>query len=185
MRMPVRHARILAEDERLDRDRHGVRRQADAAEVDVVEVAQRDAVQHQHLARDLQILLEDAADGLRHVAIQDEIDRLRRRDGARERRDHAFGKGMQPCERRLAAPAESERHLGLPLDHVEGGEMLADRRGNLARIESARQVNVRLHHLQVLARQKLARLRHVHRVAGELHAVLGGAERGGADALAG
>src|SRR5713226_2191095 len=45
-----RPARILAEYERLDGDRHGVRRHADAAEVDIVEVHQHDAVDDQDFA---------------------------------------------------------------------------------------------------------------------------------------
>src|SRR5437016_4750190 len=42
----VRHPRILAEDEGLDGHRHRMGRHADAAEIDEVEVAQRDAVEH-------------------------------------------------------------------------------------------------------------------------------------------
>src|SRR5262249_54869744 len=45
-----RSVRVLAEDQRLDRDRHGVRRHADAAEIDVVEVHQRDAVDDEDFA---------------------------------------------------------------------------------------------------------------------------------------
>src|SRR5512141_552695 len=47
------------------------------------------------------------------------------------------------------------------------------------------QMQRRLQHLQVAPRQELARLRHEHRVARKLHAVLGSAESRGADALAG
>jgi hypothetical protein len=39
-----RSARILAEHERFDRDRHGIGRHADAAEIDIVEIPQHDAV---------------------------------------------------------------------------------------------------------------------------------------------
>src|ERR1700751_1273357 len=42
-----RSARIFAEHQRLDRHRHRVGRHADAAEVDVVEVPQHDAVDDQ------------------------------------------------------------------------------------------------------------------------------------------
>src|SRR4051812_14250650 len=76
MGMPMRHARILAEDERLDGYRHRARRHADAAEVDVVEVAQRNAVEHQHFRAQREVFLQDAADGLRHVAFQDQEDGL-------------------------------------------------------------------------------------------------------------
>ena len=42
--------RVLAEHQRLHRDRHRERGHADAAEVDEVEAPQRDAVDPQHLA---------------------------------------------------------------------------------------------------------------------------------------
>src|SRR5712691_8339978 len=42
--MTVRGARVLAEHQRLDRDRHGLRRHPDASEVDVVEIPQYDSV---------------------------------------------------------------------------------------------------------------------------------------------
>src|ERR1700722_132312 len=56
-----RAARVLAEDERLDRHRHGVGRHADAAEVDVVEVPQHDAVDDEKLAGDAELVAQDVA----------------------------------------------------------------------------------------------------------------------------
>jgi hypothetical protein len=53
-------ARILAEEQRLDRDRHGERRHAHAAQVDVVEVPERDAVDHQHFGGDCHSSLRSA-----------------------------------------------------------------------------------------------------------------------------
>ena len=47
--VPVRDPRVLAEDERLDGHRHRMGRHADAAEIDEVEVAQRDAIDDQDL----------------------------------------------------------------------------------------------------------------------------------------
>ncbi len=47
-----RDARILAEDERLDRHRHGEGRHPHAAEIDVVEIPEGDPVEHQHLGGD-------------------------------------------------------------------------------------------------------------------------------------
>ena len=47
--MPVRAPRVFAEDERLDRDRHGERRHPHPAQVDVVEIPERDAVEDEYL----------------------------------------------------------------------------------------------------------------------------------------
>ena len=49
----------FAEDERLDRNWYGVGGHADAAEIDIVEVAQHHAVDGQELALDQQFLAQD------------------------------------------------------------------------------------------------------------------------------
>src|SRR6516164_1518962 len=56
-----RPTRVLAEDQRLDGDRHGVRRHADAAEIDIVEVHQDNAVDDQDLARHIKLFAQDRA----------------------------------------------------------------------------------------------------------------------------
>src|SRR5262249_17744394 len=74
-------AGILAEQQRLERHRHGVGRHADAAEVDVVEVAQDNAVDGEHLALDVELLAQYGAERLRDVAVEHDVDRLLRGDG--------------------------------------------------------------------------------------------------------
>src|SRR5437868_6731873 len=54
-------AGVLAEDERLDGDRHRVRGQPDAAEVDVVEVHQHQPVDDEDVAFDAEVLAHDGA----------------------------------------------------------------------------------------------------------------------------
>src|SRR6266545_587040 len=62
--------RVLAEEERLDGDGHGVGRHPDAAEIDVVEIAQHHAVDRQDLALDQQFLAQDRAERLGNVAVE-------------------------------------------------------------------------------------------------------------------
>src|SRR5258705_4514924 len=76
MLMRVRNPRVLAEDQRLDRHGHGERRHPEAPEIDVVEVPQRDAVEREHLRRDAQLLLQQRADRLRDVAVENDEERL-------------------------------------------------------------------------------------------------------------
>ncbi len=45
--MPMRPARILAEHQRLDGDGHRIGGQSDAAKIDIVEIPQHDAIDHQ------------------------------------------------------------------------------------------------------------------------------------------
>src|SRR6267378_2025086 len=72
MMMRVRNPRVLAEDQRLDRHGHGERRHPDAPEIDVVEVPQRDAVEREHLRRDAQFLLQQRADRLRDIGVEND-----------------------------------------------------------------------------------------------------------------
>src|SRR5438445_1935938 len=169
--VPVRYPRILAEDEGLDGHRHRVRRHADAAQIDEVEVTQRDAVDHQDLRGDAPLFLEERAEGLRDVAIENDVEGFppfdrtgkAKRDRARECR-HAL-------ERRRPAPAKRQRDLGIALDDVERLEVAGDGGGESFGLELALEANWGLEHLEILSRQQLARLRDVHRVAGELDAV--------------
>src|SRR6266568_4500916 len=66
--------RAFAEDERLDRDWHGVGGHADAAEIDVVEVAQHHAVDREDLALDQQLLAQNRAKRLRDITIEHDVD---------------------------------------------------------------------------------------------------------------
>src|SRR5262245_20115492 len=49
-------ARVLVEQQRFDRHRHGIGRHADAPEVDIVEIAQHHAIDGQNLALDQELL---------------------------------------------------------------------------------------------------------------------------------
>src|SRR5204863_385548 len=89
----VRHPRILAEDERLDGHRHRMGRHADAAEIDEVEVAQRDAVEHQDFRTDAPLLLEDGAEGLRDVPVEHDVDRVSMLDGVSQAKRDRASKG--------------------------------------------------------------------------------------------
>src|SRR5712692_2802431 len=158
---------------------------ADTAKVDVVEVAQRDAVEHQQLRADAPVLLEDRSQGLRDVAVEDHKDRLSRLNGAGKAHGYGARERGEPLERRRAAPAEGERDFGFTFHDIERLEVGRNGPGDLVRVDALVERDRRLQHLEIPARQQLAGLRDIHRVARELHAVLGGAERGGADALAG
>ena len=61
---------------------------------------------------------------------------------------------------------------------------LADRGGELVGIDGLAALKRRLQHLKIAPRQQRAGRRDVAGIAGELHAVFGSAERGGADAFA-
>ena len=129
--MRVRDSRIGREDERLDRHRHRKRRHAHAAEIDVVEVPQPDAVEHEHLGGDLEFFLEDAAKCLRDVAVDDDEERLAGSDRPRHRIDDAASQRGEPWIRRFAGPAEGNRDLDLPVDEIEADEVMPDGRGHL------------------------------------------------------
>src|SRR5262245_45501644 len=84
-----------------------------------------------------------------------------------------------------AAPAQRERYLTGTFLQIEIGEVAAYGAGKLRRNDLLAAFVGWLQHLQVLARQQVAGARDVDGVAGELHAVLGCSDRGGADTLPG
>src|SRR5262249_49487665 len=153
-------------------DRHGVRRPADAAEVDVVEVPQHHAVNREDLVLDVQLLAQDRAQRLRYIAVEHDEQRQALGDQRREAALDAVGKSKDAFMGRRALPAERERELTLAIRYVERGEMAADRRGKLFRVDDLLAHIWRLQHLQIAPRQQRGRARDVARVAAELHAVL-------------
>src|SRR5215467_3583157 len=117
--------RVVAENQRLDGDRHGIGRHADAAEIDVVEVHQDDAINDQDLARDVELFAQDRAQSLGYVAIQHDVDRLAVGD--------TFGKAALNARRKSgealvgwrALPAQRERDFAVICD-VEGHHVTAN-----------------------------------------------------------
>src|SRR6267142_2198006 len=87
-----RNARILVEDERLDRDRDGERGHAHAAEIDVIEVPEGNTVDHQHLGGDAQLVPQERAERLGDIAVQNNEQGLSLRERARQRLDYPAGK---------------------------------------------------------------------------------------------
>src|SRR5262245_10965859 len=164
--------RIFAEYERLDRDRHRVRRQPDAAEVYVIEVPQRHAVDHQDLVLELELFAQYRAERLRDVPVQHDIERLAAGDGPLHALHDALRKGGDARVGWRAAPAQRERDFAGAFLEIESGEVATYRPGELRRNDVLPALVRRLQHLDVLARQQVAGARDIDRVAGQLDTVL-------------
>src|SRR3954466_4207965 len=82
---------ILVEEKRLDGNRHGARGQADAPQIDVVEIDERNAVDREDLAFHPALLAQDRTEGLRHVAVEHDVDRVAMRERMREAEAEPFG----------------------------------------------------------------------------------------------
>src|SRR5438876_1312176 len=117
----------FAEDERLDRDWYGVGGHANAAEIDVVEVAQHHAVDREDLALDQQLLAQDRAKRLRDITIEHDVDGFPSFDRVGEPMPDSFREGRNALIRRRSLPAQRQRHIALAFNQVEGGEMRLDR----------------------------------------------------------
>jgi len=85
--------RAFAEHERLDGDWYGVGGHPDAAEIDIVEVAQHHAVDRENLALDQKLLAQDRAERLGYIAIEHDVDRLFSLDRVGKPMPNAFGEG--------------------------------------------------------------------------------------------
>src|SRR6516165_5478802 len=177
-------ARVLAEQQRFDGHRHRIGRHADAPEIDVVEVPQHHAVDREDLAFDQKLLAQDCAQRLRDVAVEHDVERLPALDGGGKPVADAFGKGRDALIGRRSRPAQRQRHLALAFYEIERREMRTDGSGEALGVNDLAAFAARLQHLHIAPRQELAGFGDVAGVAVELHAVLGGAERGRANALA-
>ena len=129
-----RSARILAEDQRLDGHRHGVGGQPDAPKIDVVEIHQHDAVDHQDFALDAEFFPQDGAERLGHVAVEHDIDRLPPRDAAGKTAANAFGEARQPLIGGRPLPTERQRDLAL-LGDIEHHQVAVDGRRDRVRVD--------------------------------------------------
>src|ERR1043165_1955684 len=105
--------RAFAEDERLDGDRHGVGRHADATEIDIVEVAQHHAIDRQDLALDQKLLAQDRAERLGDIAIEHDVDGLSPLDRIGKTVPDAFREGRDALVGWWPLPAQSKSHLAL------------------------------------------------------------------------
>src|SRR5215472_5382066 len=99
-----RTTRVFAEHQGFDRDRHGVRRHADTAEIDIVEIPQHDAVDDQKLAGNVAFVTKEMGERLRHVAVQHDVERQALGNPLCEPAPDALGEGGEPRIRRWTAP---------------------------------------------------------------------------------
>ena len=78
----ARTARVFAEHQRFDRDRHGIGRHADAAEIDIVEIPQHDAVDDEKIALNVELVAKEMPKSVCHVAVQHDVERCAQQDRA-------------------------------------------------------------------------------------------------------
>src|SRR3954470_5966187 len=149
---------ILVEEQRLHRYRHRAGGQPDPAEIDVIEVEQRNAVDDEDLALHAALLAQDRAQRLRDVGVEDQIERMPMRDRMRKSPAQAIGESGEALVGGDAFPAESHRGLVVPLLEVEGLEVSPDGGRELFRIDLIRERKIGLNDLQVASWQELARV---------------------------
>ena len=146
-------ARIFAEHQRFDRDRHGVGRHADAAEIDIVEVPQHHAVDDQKIAANVTFVAEKMPERVRHVAVEHHVERQAFGNPLGETAFDAFGESGKPRVGRRTAPTQGERDVAVGVAKVERSDVIADRAGECVRIDPLGTDKWRLQHLQIAARQ--------------------------------
>src|ERR1700730_120960 len=177
--------RILAEQQRFDRDRDRAGRHAYAPEIDIIEVSQHNSVDCQDFALDKALLAQNSAEGLRDITIKHDEDRLPALDGGGKTMADAFGESGHPIITRRASPTQRQGHLALAFDEIKSGEMRTDGLGQYRRIDHLAALISGLQDLQIAPWQQFARLGDVAGIAAELDAVLGCTERGRPNAFAG
>jgi hypothetical protein len=99
-------ARIFAEHQRFDRHRHRKRGHSNATEIDIVEIPQHYAVDDQELAFDAELVAQDVAERLRHVAVEHDEDRFFPGDAVSKSALDALSEGQQAFVGGHAVPAQ-------------------------------------------------------------------------------
>jgi len=150
--------RILAEQQRFDRDRDRAGRHAYAPEIDIIEVSQHNSVDCQDFALDQELLAQNSAEGLRDITIKHDEDRLPALDGGGETMADAFGESGHPIITRRASPTERQGHLALAFDEIKSGEMRTDGLGQCLGIDHLAALISRLQDLQIAPWQQFAGL---------------------------
>src|SRR5579863_8194545 len=84
-------SREIVEHQRFHRDGHGVRRQSNPAQVDVIKVHEHNAVDHQQLGLNTQVITQYTAEGLREIAIENQVEGLAACDRAHKSTHDAPG----------------------------------------------------------------------------------------------
>ena len=140
-------ARVLTEDQRLDRHRYGLRRHADAAQINVIKVPQHDAVNDQDFAGDVHLFPQQIAQGVGHVAIEDQVQWQPLLEGRRHGPHNTVGEGGDALVGRWAAPAEGQRDFGFAFHQIERLEVATDGLCQLRRIDLGTAFIGRLQHL--------------------------------------
>src|SRR5439155_2851093 len=84
LRAPARGPRVLAEYQGFDGDGNGLRGHANAPQVDVVEIPEDDAVDHENFAVDAHFAAQDGAERLRDVPVDHDVEGHALRKGVRQ-----------------------------------------------------------------------------------------------------
>ena len=114
-------ARIFAEHQRFDRDRHGIGRHADAAEIDIVEVPQHHAVDDQQVAANVAFVAKEMPERVRDIAVQHDVERQASGNSLGETALDAFGESGEPRVGWWPAPAQGKRNVAVGVAEVESG----------------------------------------------------------------
>ena len=162
---PLAGARIVGEHQRLDGHRHSARRQADLAEIDIVEIPQHHAVYHQHTDWYFQLVLKDMAKRLRDIAVEHDEQRLSRGDHVVEAQHQPFSEGVHALIRRHTLPVKRQGNFTVGSVDLERRPMGFYRPGHVVGDDLVRAVEGRLDDLQVAPRQKFCVIRHKGGVA--------------------
>ncbi len=181
----VRVAWILAENQRLDRYRNRLRRQPHAAQINVIEIPQHHAVDHQKLIGDVQFIAQNCAQRLRNIAVEHHKERPTRSDRVGKTARNSLGEATQPFIGRRPAPTQGKRDFAIAVGQIESDQMLADGPSQRVGLDDFLAEVFGLNNLQIPPRQQNAGIGNVARVSAELHTVGGGAQRRRPDAFAG
>ena len=101
----------------------------------------------------MQLVAQDMAERLRHVAVEHDVERQLFGDAVGKPAFDAGGEGGEPRIGRHAGPAQRERDVAVGAAEVERRDVAADRLRQLLGIDAFAGNEGRLHDLKIAARQ--------------------------------
>src|SRR5262249_27684280 len=117
--------RGLFEQQRLDDDRYHVGELDDAPDVDVIEFLELHAVDRDHVGGGRDLVQDDAAEALAHIAVDQQHQRHALLQRPRQRGANAGRDRVQASMRGIAAPRERERNRAFAFLEVGARERAA------------------------------------------------------------
>ena len=179
----ARAAGRIPENQRLYRDGNGTRGHTHSAQVHVIEVPQRQAVDDHDFRGDLQFFAQHRTKIQSDVGIEDHVDRFTLVNAVGHRSPDALRERFDPSKLGFSLPVKGEDDVGVRTVEIEHLQLPVDRLDQAIDVKVLRKMEIGANDLNVAPRKQRLRVTDVPGVTAQLGGELRAAERSRANAL--